>query len=324
MLCHLLSLASLYSRENISSIIKMSMALGRLATSRRGRNVTTKPTWKEKIEPECLKYLEMHRQASAKAAKPEREFGDVVEWLRCFSANLELFPSPQKTDEPETIVVTLDRKFVDLLRSLDAFDDTLKEGENAVPLGYARMLEIAQPIALHLEDARMRAAACCGLGFFCVMIEPVIRDLQLAQFGAEPLDSPKMRSLVALILEFLAKFVRGRWELPKGRTNLELIAIVNVINKHQIVRLTARELRAAVAHAGLFVPTEETWRIWLHRAKKNGLVSEPAVHKTLPTEVEIPINSEGSFDLNSLDPATRRRVRRALRAYVSTPSGQGN
>lgn len=321
MLWHLLSLASLYSRENVSSIIKMSMALGRLATSRRGRNVTTKPSWQEKIEPECLKYLEMYRQATGKAAKPEREFRDVLEWFRRFSANLELFPSLPKADEAETIVVTLDRTFVDLLRSLDAFDDSLKEGENRLPLGYARMLEIAQPIALHLEDARMRAAACCGLGFFYVMIEPLIRDLRLGQFGTEPMDSPKIRALIAMILEFLAKFVRGRWELPKGRTNRELVAMVNVIYTHQIVRLTARELRAAVAHAGLFVPDGETWRIWLHRARKNGLVSEPAVHKKVPAEVEIPISPNGSLDLNSLDPATRRLVRRALKQKSFPKSG---
>jgi hypothetical protein len=123
-----------------------------------------------------------------------------------------------------------------------------------------------------------------------------------------------------MILEFLAKLVRGRWEPPKGKINTELIAMVNLINSHQIWRLTPQELRLALAHGGLRVPEGETWRVWLHRAKKRGLIPEVPVLKHLPDEVEVPVKPDGSLDLESLDPATKRLLRRAVR-QVKIPPG---
>jgi hypothetical protein len=297
----------------------MFVAKGPLATSRRGRNVTTKRTWQDKIDPECLKYLEMYRQAAENAAGPHREFGDLLQWLQQYKHNLELFPTPPESGESETTVVTLDGKFVDLLRSSAGYA-TLKEGENRLPLGHAKMLEVAQPIALLLEEPKMRVGACLGLGLLYLLAEPVVSGLRVEQFGTEPLDPTKIRALAAMMMEFLAKFVRGRWEPPKGRNNQELIAIVNVIKNHQIVRLTAQELREAVMLAGISVPDGETWRMWLHRAKKRGLVSDPTVPTKILTEVEIPINPDGSLDLNSLDPETRRLALKALTRWFNSDS----
>lgn len=245
-------------------------------TSRNTRKVTKQRPWQEKIEPECLEYLEAYRKASARTTVPDGSYGNLLEWLQQWRNIAKLFPSPPVDwEQAAGSVVSLDARFVAML---DQFaPGHVKEGENRLAPRYAKMLEIAQPIALLLEEPQARAGVALGLGFFYVLVEPLIIDLRRQQFGMKPLDSSKVRSLAAIILELLAKLLRGRWQPPKGRINTELIALINLIYAHQTHQLTPQELGQALAHAGLAVAEGETWRIWLHRAKKRGLIDEISV-----------------------------------------------
>jgi hypothetical protein len=76
-----------------------------------------------------------------------------------------------------------------------------------------------------------------------------------------------------MTLEHSAKLLRGRWSPPKGRVNVDLIAMVRHIQEGQLEPLTPREMREAVCCAGFAVPDGEAWRIWLYRTKRAGLLS---------------------------------------------------
>ena len=245
------------------------MARSGLVTSRRGRNVTT---WREKIDPQCVEYLEAYRAATKSYFGPERYIHDLTEWLRKWEDDVKPFPDPPIPDQPP-FVITLEREFVSVLQRLNISQDVLHEGENTLPFpGYAKILEVAQSVALILENPQIRAYLYFVIGFAYIFFESLIRDLRVQQFGTQPLDLTKVRSLIAMILDFLANLVRGRWEPLKGRHDLELVFIVSLIEQHQKQPLTARELRDAITHAGIAVPDLESWRMWIHRARKSGLI----------------------------------------------------
>lgn len=249
----------------------MEMARSRLVTSRRSRNVTT---WKEKLDPQCVEYLEAYRVAAKSYNGPERDIRDLTEWLRKSQDNLKPFPSPPIPDQPPS-VITLEQEFVSVLQQLNISQDVLHEGENVLPFpGYAKILEVAQSVALILENPQMRAYLYFVIGVAYIFFEPLIHDLRVQQFGTQPLDLTKVRSLIAMILDFLANLVRGRWEPLKGRHDLELVFIVSLIEQHHKQQLTARELRDAITHAGIAVPDLESWRMWIHRARKSGLITK--------------------------------------------------
>lgn len=245
------------------------MARSGLVTSRMGRNVTT---WREKIDPQCVEYLEAYRAATKLYSAPERDIGDMTEWLRQWQDSLEPFPNPPMPDQPPSVII-LERQFISVLQRLNISQDVLHEGENTLPFpGYAKILEVAQSVALILENPQIRAYLYFVIGLAYIFFESLIRNLRVQQFGTQPLDLTKVRSLIAMILDFLANLVRGRWEPLKGRHDLELVFIVSLIEQHKKQQLTARELRDAITHAGIAVPDLESWRMWIHRARKSGLI----------------------------------------------------
>jgi hypothetical protein len=59
-----------------------------------------------------------------------------------------------------------------------------------------------------------------------------------------------------------------------GRLNVELASLANAILAYQKKLLAQVELYAAVQAAGAEVPRDpEAFRLWLHRARKQGLVT---------------------------------------------------
>ena len=48
---------------------------------------------------------------------------------------------------------------------------------------------------------------------------------------------------------------------------------MKMIEEHQTEKLSAEDIRQAVTAAGVTVPEGETWRIWLWRAGKDGLIT---------------------------------------------------
>ena len=138
----------------------------------------------------------------------------------------------------------------------------------------------------------------------------MVERLRFERFGNEPMDLDKARILAANVLEFGAELLRGRWNPPKGRINSELVHLVNRIQQYAFEPLTPSEMHKAVTHAGLSMPDDDTWRVWLHKARKKKLVDPPTIW---PREIELTFKPDGSFDLSSLDPVSRRVLVRALR-----------
>jgi hypothetical protein len=56
----------------------------------------------------------------------------------------------------------------------------------------------------------------------------------------------------------------------KGTVNVELLKLYKILRKHEKVKLTYRELREAMAHAGVHVEDEDALRQFIFRAKKKG------------------------------------------------------
>jgi hypothetical protein len=69
--------------------------------------------------------------------------------------------------------------------------------------------------------------------------------------------------------------LRGNVTEPPGRINVELASLADTILEHQRKPLTQVELYNALKAAGAKVPDDpEAFRIWLHRARKQGLVKK--------------------------------------------------
>jgi hypothetical protein len=111
------------------------------------------------------------------------------------------------------------------------------------------------------------------LSLLIVMVKDFLATMRQMQYGAEPLDDAKIASLAAQFFETLAQLCRGRIPQAKGRYNLELVGLVKIIEEHQTEILTADDLHEALKAAGVTVPGGETWRIWLWRARKDGLIA---------------------------------------------------
>ncbi len=64
-----------------------------------------------------------------------------------------------------------------------------------------------------------------------------------------------------------------RLKVSPGRVNVELAGLVDAIMKYQKEPLTQVELYDALKAAGAELPEDpEAFRLWLHRARKQGLV----------------------------------------------------
>ena len=67
--------------------------------------------------------------------------------------------------------------------------------------------------------------------------------------------------------------LRGSVRKPPGKLNVELAGLGDAILEHQKEPLTQVELYEALKAAGAEVPEDpEAFRLWLHRARKQGLV----------------------------------------------------
>lgn len=110
------------------------------------------------------------------------------------------------------------------------------------------------------------------LASYYANLEDLFGTMRRMQFGAEPLDAAKFLTLAGQFFDMLSQACRGRATPNKGRYNVELISLVKMIQDHQTEKMSPREIREALLTAGVRVPEGETWRLWLWRARKNGLI----------------------------------------------------
>jgi hypothetical protein len=93
------------------------------------------------------------------------------------------------------------------------------------------------------------------------------------QLGTKKPSLFKVITAIARNLEWLGSALRGDLKESPGRVNVGLAGLVDAILEHQKEPLTQVELYEAVKAAGAEVPEDpEAFRLWLHRARKQGLV----------------------------------------------------
>ena len=228
----------------------------------------SRKSWKEKLDPACLAYLEAHRE-TRQWQLPEGRILDVVEKLkaqepRMAAASREWKRLPCK---PKMRTVVLSADFVQLMNRNVYNADLLKPGKNRSPDGVAHVLETAQMLATYLEEPANRAQLYLSIGALRLVGGEVISALREREFGQNRLTQEQKLELAARCLEIIANLLRGRFLLRKGRGDSELIRILSIIEKYKIQPMSSSEVREAVLYAGLSVPEGETWRVKLHRAR---------------------------------------------------------
>jgi hypothetical protein len=124
------------------------------------------------------------------------------------------------------------------------------------------------------------------------------RQVRFEQFGNDPLDLEKSVRLASIMLEITAKLFRGQWRPPKGRIDGERIELTNFIQKYACPPLRPLEIRDALIYAGFSIPDGDTFRVWLHRARKKGQVDFP---QPPPREISVALKPDGTIDCSSLD-----------------------
>jgi hypothetical protein len=229
----------------------------------------TKP-WQEKVDPYCLKYLEVYGEARRLMAKlPEpSDLRSLAKWPKPVREIFERHPELSKTKR-----ICLKPEFVQMLESVPSFRGMVMVGEHVYPAQMADILEMMQDIVLFpsfTPEVKMGGYFWLALGI--VTLKDILGQMWRQQYGAEPLDETKIATLAAQFFEMLAQLCRGRIPQTKGRHNLELVGLVKMIQEHQKEVMTPHDLREALTAGGVAVPEGETFRIWLWRARKDGLI----------------------------------------------------
>lgn len=169
--------------------------------------------------------------------------------------------------------IHLKPEFVQMMEEVPWFKGLVAVGEQEYPAGFARILGPMQWLALFSTLApEMKMASYFFLACYYVELEDLFGTMHRMQYGAEPLDGPKIFTLAGQFFDMLSQGCRGRATPYKGRYNLELISLVTMILEHQTEKMSPREIREVLLTAGVSVPEGESWRLWLWRARKSGLI----------------------------------------------------
>jgi len=108
-----------------------------------------------------------------------------------------------------------------------------------------------------------------------LLLRRLFSGVMKKQFGTKVPERKELLAALAQNLEWIAGGLRGDLGKPPGRLNVELASLANAILAYQKKPLTQAELYAALQAAGAELPREpEAFRLWLHRARKQGLVTK--------------------------------------------------
>jgi hypothetical protein len=235
----------------------------------------TRKPWQEKVDGFCLKYLEVCREARglmSQVAAPQ----SLSEFVGSPNLAAEVFEKHPELRGTKAICLT--PEFVQMLEAVPNLKAMAVAGEHVYPTRIANTLEMMQTLALFPSlPPEVRMNAYFMLALWIAIGKDFWGNMRRMQYGAAPLDEAKVATLAAQCFEMLARFCRGRIPQTKGRYNLELIELVKIILQHQTEEMSPHDLREALAAAGMAVPEGETWRVWLWRARRDGLI--PALAK---------------------------------------------
>jgi hypothetical protein len=243
--------------------------------------------WQEKVDQYCRSYIEVYPEICRLLAQlPEsidlssiqslRSTKEVYKQLREFS---EHHPELSKTKS-----IRLKPEFVQMMEEVPAFKGMVAVGEQEYPAEFAKILGPMQELALFPGlPHELKMGGYYLLASYYAALKDLFGKMRRMQYGAEPLDRTKVLTLAGQVFEMFGQACRGRPTQSKGRYNAELIRLVKMIQEHQTEKMSSEEIREALAAAGVSVPEGDTWRIWLWRAGKAGLIaSDPTARSKKP------------------------------------------
>ena len=296
-------------------------------------------SWREKVPPEVADYIDKYRESHnpidqltsilAILVSSDSDPAAKMSALEVLAATAEKwqanFNPPPSADTGEQKTVSLSRDDVDRLAAM-GWNSVygLKEGENVLPAGIAETIEVIRVLASFLEDPEQRTGVYFLIAVLYKIAKGLFLGLRFQEFGVDPLDAEKKRALAAMSLEFFAGLCRGKFDPPKGQLNTELIDLVNLIQDSSNEALTPKELHEAIFVAGLAVGDSENFRVWLHRAKKKGLIGQNRRNTSTPnsqTTLEIPLTADGRVDFDAMSPAEKSALRRFILLNPTVTNG---
>jgi hypothetical protein len=236
-----------------------------------------KHSWEEKLGQQGLQFVELSAKLRRIRQPSTLEQSEVRRWVKEQKAIFSSYP-----DLGAKRKVNLDAKFVRALRRANP-DYELNEEEmlwmfenEEFPVLRAEELELHQRIFLDLEadqDKRFQAYGAVASGI--TLLRQFFSGAFKKQLGTKKPTLFKMLTALAQNLEWLGTLLRGKGNFrePPGRVNVKLANLVDEILKHQKEPLTQMEIYQAAQAAGGEVQEDyEAFRLWLHRASKDGLV----------------------------------------------------
>lgn len=237
-----------------------------------------KHSWEEKLGKQGMQFVELSAKLR-RVKQPTRL--DAEEMRRWVKEEKEVLSSlPDLDDIGEKRKVDLDPKFVELMLKTDPeWELSQTETEEMFereewPLLRAEHLEMHQRVALLLEaDQALRFQAYAAVAYAIVFFRRIFSSTLKKQFGTKKVSWFKMASAIAQHLRWIGDLFRGEIKPEPGRVNVGFASLIDAICRFQKEPLTQVELYEAVKAAGGRVPEDpEAFRLWLHRARKDGLV----------------------------------------------------
>jgi hypothetical protein len=237
-----------------------------------------KHSWEEKLDARGVEFIEVVAKLSRVKQPTSLNADELHRWVKDEKEVLSSYPDLDNLGEKRK--VDLDPKFIQLLLKTNP-EWELSQSEvqrlfaqEDLPLLRAEQLEVHQRIALLLEaDQDLRFQAYAAVAYAIVFLRRMFSSTLKKQFGTKKVNWFKMATAIAQHLRWVGNMFRGEIKPEPGRVNVELANLIDAICRFQKEPLTQLELYDAVKAAGGKVPADpEAFRLWLHRARKDGLV----------------------------------------------------
>ena len=251
-----------------------------------------KHSWKEKLDEQGLKSIEV--SAKLRQIKPPANMLDSSEmhnWIEAQKAVYSAYPELEERKRK----VKFDPKFVRFyLRANPVCGVNERKLQRVLekqefPLQRAEELELMQSFVPVLEaDPSKRMMAYEGAATVIVLLRKVFSEGLKKQLGIKTPDLMQIFVAIAQNFEWAADLFRGNAVTePPGRVNVGLADLADAILEHQKEPLTQVELYEALKAAGAELPEDpEAFRLWLHRARKQGLVKNFRTSRTKTNNAE--------------------------------------
>ena len=227
-----------------------------------------KPTdWADKIDKEGLDYLSgLHvaKQVAKKVDDPDKARKIITKALP------KLFPG---FAQGRTTVIT-----AELLEKMKQIGmppfKGLQPGEHKLPENTARLFENFEMIDSLINDSELMKGLPIVGAFTLMFLQDVYSQIGLHKYGTKDLTVDQAFWTAGATLEWLGNMLQERKAIPlysdKGRADVERLELIRTIRAHQKRKLSPKEMRKALEHAGYYVPDEEALRLFEWRAKKKG------------------------------------------------------